>query len=174
MTDYPTLSTDRLVLRKLESEDLPSLCRLANNRSIADQIINIDYPYNEFHAAMRLAHVNKGFNHESHFCFGIFQKETSEFIGEVSLHLTDPERKVAELGYWIGEPYWNQGYASEAVSAILPFGYEEKSFHHIYATSRSTNLASQRVLAKNHMTVFSKDALQHKFKLTREDFRNSI
>ena len=58
------------------------------------------------------------------------------------------EFNQAELGYWIGKPYWNKCYASEAAKAILRFGFKELNLHRIHAHHLSRNPASGKVLQK--------------------------
>ena len=151
MNHPPILRTNRLILRKLEVDDLRQLERLANHRQIARYIVNISYPYTGIQAGMRLGYVTKGFQQNTHYCFAIFDQDRQTFLGEISLHLTDTKQQVAELGYWIGVPFWNQGFATEAIKATLEFGLSTLKLQAIYATCSSDNLGSQRVLIKNGM-----------------------
>jgi len=98
----------------------------------------------------RIRYVNEGFKTNSRYVFAIVLKETNEFIGEISLHLDD-KKDVAQLAYWIGEPFWKNGFATEAVKAILKFGFETLNVDLIFATCDEKNLASTRVLEKNEM-----------------------
>ena len=117
MEAFPQLYTTRLWLRKINIDDVSSLIKYANNKKIADRILNLSYPYQEPHAVFRISYVHQGFKNKTRYVFAIILKETGELIGEISLHLTD-SNKVAQLAYWIGEPFWNKGIATEAVSAI--------------------------------------------------------
>lgn len=146
MLVFPLLRTDRFILRQLRIADFPSLVQHANNRKIADRIINLKFPFREPDAAFRLAYVNKGFKQKTHYCFAIIHEEMC--IGEISLHLTK-DRTGAELGYWLGEAYWNQGFVSEAIPAVVNFGWERLSLQRIQASCDTDNLASQRVLEKS-------------------------
>jgi RimJ/RimL family protein N-acetyltransferase len=58
----------------------------------------------------------------------------------------------AELGYWIGVPYWGRGYATEAAGAILEYAFAERGLNRVYAFHWTTNPASGRVLEKIGMT----------------------
>ena len=62
------------------------------------------------------------------------------------------EHNRAELGYWIGVPYWNHGYATEAASTVLRYAFETMDLHRVYAFHFTTNPASGRVLEKIGMT----------------------
>ncbi len=68
-------------------------------------------------------------------------------VGAVGLHLV-PRHMRAELGYWIGVPYWNRGFATEAAAAMLGFGFAELGLHRIVARHFPRNPASGRVLQK--------------------------
>ncbi|MCB0637238.1 MAG: GNAT family N-acetyltransferase, partial [Lewinella sp.] len=146
MLIFPILHTERLILRQLRSEDLPALARHANNRKIAEQIINLPHPYGEPQAAMRMAYVVQGFKERSRFVFAIIHREREELIGEVSLHLHG--EKTAQLGYWLGEPFWGQGLATEAAKAVLTFGQETLALDRIEGSCYIDNPASERVLRK--------------------------
>jgi len=61
------------------------------------------------------------------------------------------ENNRAEFGYWVGEPFWGQGIATEAVAAILKFGFQELNLNKIYATHYLENPSSGKVLVNNKM-----------------------
>ncbi len=150
MNQFPTLYTERLKLRKIKPEDIPNLVRYANNKKIADHIINIPHPYGEPDATFRIGFVVNGFKKKIRYAFSVCLKTTDELIGEMSLHL-NKDRQKAELGYWLGEPYWNKGLTTEAAKAILQFGFETIELQEIIATCYEDNPASMKVLTKNGM-----------------------
>lgn len=149
MHAFPELYTERLKLRKIQAEDIPSLIKYANNKKISDYILNIPHPYDEPQAVFRIGYALQGFKNKSRFVFGVTLKEGGELIGEISLHI-DSDKK-AQLGYWIGEPFWGKGIASEAVKAILKFGFDRLNLEEIYATCHTENTASYKVLLNNGM-----------------------
>lgn len=149
MEDFPLLETDRLRLRKLHIDDLDNLHANANNRKIADHIVNIPYPYTHFNAAMRISTITKGFANKTSYSFAIALKDDNKFIGEIGIHRMNENNNHAQIAYWIGEPHWNQGIASEAIDAILSFGFNDLHVDTIYAEYKMSNVASQRVLDKN-------------------------
>lgn len=169
MEVFPELYTRRLKLRKLGVEDIPALVKYANNKKISDQIINIPFPYHEADAIMRLSYVVQGFKNKTRFVFAITLRETEEVIGEASLHLEN-DRSVSQLGYWVGEPFWNRGIGSEAVAAIVKFGFENLGLRLICATCHAANTASARVLLKNGMARHGIDGNVIQYRLTREAF----
>ena len=148
MDRFPVLFTDRLVLRKITVEDIPSLVKHANNKNISDHILNIPYPYREPDAAFRLSYVVQGFKQKKRIVFAIVLLKEQEFTGEISLHL-DQDKKAAQLAYWVAEPFWNKGIATEAIKIVNKFGFEQLGLQLIYASCKITNQASYSVLRKN-------------------------
>jgi len=86
----------------------------------------------------------------------------------------------AEVGFWLGEPFWNQGFVAEALELVLRFGFETLGLQKIYAIHLTKNPASGKVLQKNGMIREGKlvdhlregdeyfDVIQ--YRLTREEF----
>ncbi|NJB87746.1 RimJ/RimL family protein N-acetyltransferase [Lewinella marina] len=165
MPAFPRLITDRLLLTQLTVDHLPALTRLANDRSVSDHVVNIPHPYTEINASLRLGYVAQGFREGSRYCFAILLGEEREFVGEVSLHERDRANRVAELGYWIGAPYRGRGYATEAVAAVLEFGFARAGYATVYATCKPGNAASEKVLENNGMHIFKENALQRAYRL---------
>ncbi len=146
MLVFPVLWSERLKLRQLTVDDFPQLTQLANNKKISDWIINMPFPYGEFNAVHRMSHVVNGFNNKSHFVFTIATKADDLLIGEISINIRECES--AEIGYWLGEPYWGQGYMSESIAKIVDFGFERLNLTSIYATVDKNNPNSIHVLVK--------------------------
>lgn len=152
MDIFPELRTAHLHLRRMQVEDIDALLRYVNNRNITDYILNFPYPYREPDAVFRISYVVQGFKQKSRFVFAITQKGVGELIGEISLHLQG--NQTAEVGYWVGEPFWNQGIASEAIEAVLAFGFERLGLKAIFATCHEENTASCRASTKNGLQAY--------------------
>lgn len=78
------------------------------------------------------------------------RRETGDLVGIVSLHIQRVHDR-AELGYWIGKPYWMRGYATEAARALIGFGFRDLGLHRIFAHHFARNPASGRVMEKAGM-----------------------
>jgi [ribosomal protein S5]-alanine N-acetyltransferase len=78
-------------------------------------------------------------------------KDTDQFIGLIALHLAAPKFSRAEVWYKIHVSYWNQGYATEALTGILDFGFNQLKIHRIEAGCAVENIASAKVLEKAGM-----------------------
>ena len=79
--------------------------------------------------------------------FAIALKETGRLIGGVGLdRSTGDDSEEPALGYWLGQPHWRNGYAREAVAAIVDYGLRNLGMETIRAYTDPSNLASQKVL----------------------------
>lgn len=151
MLIFPLIHTQRLTLRKLKVEDFDQLVSLANNKNVSQHIINIPYPFREPDAVFRLSAAVNGFKNRNKYLFAIVNKQEGKLIGEIGLTIhQDPTQ--AELGYWIGEPYWNHGYMTEAIATVTDFGFSKVNLKVIYASVHSENIGSIKVLEKNQFS----------------------
>jgi ribosomal-protein-alanine N-acetyltransferase len=147
MTAPQELRTARLLLRSLEPGDVPALVRLTGAREIAAMTTRIPHPYREQDALDFLAQAHQEFADGRSISFGITILPVGELCGGVRLDLT-PDHRRAELGYWIGVPFWSRGYATEAATAVVAFGFDTLGLHKIYAHHFGGNAGSKRVLEK--------------------------
>jgi len=170
--DFPELYTDRLKLRKIQVEDIPLLVKYANNKKVSDYILNIPYPYQEYDAVFRISYVQQGFKANARYVFAIVLKETGEFVGEISLHL-DNQKNMAQLAYWIGESLWNNGFVTEAIKAILKFGFENLNLDLIYATCEEDNTASMRVLQKNGISNTGISGSVYQYTIKKQEYKSA-
>lgn len=150
MTTFPTLHTARLTLRNIQDKDIPVMIELLNNPNISEHILNIPYPFGEEDAQARINFVVQGFKNQERYVFVITSTAQGEMMGQIGLHL-DKDNHKAEIGYWVGEPHWGKGIATEAASAILKFGFEHLHLNKIFATHFIENPASGKVLISNGM-----------------------
>ena len=147
MTAPQELRTARLLLRSFERGDVPLMVRLAGAREIAATTTNIPHPYTEADARMFLAHSFEDFRNDRAVHFAVTVPPSRSLCGAVGLFLA-PQHQRAELGYWIGKPFWGKGIATEAATAVVSFGFGSLALHRIHASHYTGNAASQRVLEK--------------------------
>lgn len=147
----PTLRSTRLVLRPFAMEDAPGVQRLAGDREIASSTLNIPHPYEDGMAETWIHGLAGAFARGESATFAIALAENGTLIGSVGLRITAVHAR-AEIGYWVGKTYWGQGYCSEAVRVILPYGFETCGLVRIYAHHLTRNPASGRVMQKVGMT----------------------
>jgi RimJ/RimL family protein N-acetyltransferase len=142
------LHTERLLLRKLRRSDIPALVPLIGASEVAATTLRIPHPYSEAdgHAYLRLlARHRKPWFGIFHFRSGL--RESEQLCGGVGLS-PEPDHGRAEIGYWIGVPFWGKGIASEAAREMIRYGFEDLGLNRIFANVYSGNAASQRVLEK--------------------------
>jgi len=142
-----TLETDRLVLRPYSYDDIPALVRLAGVREVAATTLRIPHPYTEQNAREYLAICRDESSNRPETRFAITLRSDGEFCGGAGFRL-DPAHQHAELGYWLGVPFWGKGYATEAARAMIRYGFQTLNLHRIYASYFSENVASGHVLRK--------------------------
>jgi RimJ/RimL family protein N-acetyltransferase len=138
------LETKRLVLRAPRVADLDAIVALANNRKVAEMTASIPHPYREADAHAWLTNIATA---EKGLTLGVFAKDEDAFVGACG-YRDCGDASALELGYWIGEPYWNQGYATEAARAVIDHAFTEGGLSALSGGCRVTNTASRRVLEK--------------------------
>lgn len=136
------LRTLRLILRPLSMGDAGRIAMLAGDRDIARMTASIPHPYSEWQAAEWLKSVAAG---EEGTVFAIDSDD--KLIGCTG-YRSDDDGETAEIGYWIGKPFWGQGYATEAVAAVIAHAFEVDRIGMLVGGHFEDNPASARVLTK--------------------------
>ncbi len=136
-----TIQTERLFLRAPNIKDATALQQLANNRSVHEVLARLPFPYTINHALDFISNLARTQNEHAY----AITTDTGKLIGITSWHLD--YTPGPELGYWLGQPYWGKGYATEVaiamVSAASRAGYEK-----LFARSITANQGSLNVLKK--------------------------
>ena len=145
-TAFPRLETERLILRALTLADAPRLQQLAGEREIAANTMNIPHPYPDGAAEEWITSVAETFAAGTGANFAVTLRESGELIGGCGLVIKEIHQR-AELGYWIGKPYWGHGYATEAARAVIGYAFS-RGLNRVFAEHYATNPASGRVLQK--------------------------
>ena len=148
MGKQPIIKTERLILRTFDLSDSKRVQELAGNIKIAETTLNVPYPYEDGMAESWIAIHENNFNNGNGITYAVVKKDTRELIGVVSLMGINNIHKKAELAYWMGVPYWGNGYCTEACQAIIQFGFENTNLNKIYALSFEDNIGSWRVMEK--------------------------
>ncbi|MEP0262903.1 GNAT family N-acetyltransferase [Dokdonia sp.] len=132
-------------LREFKNSDALQLSILLNNKKIWDNLRNrIPYPY-ALEDAKEFIQFCQSENPQTTF---IIEKEGT-VVGVIGLIvLTDVYCKSAEIGYWLGEPFWNKGIMTKAIQKIVTYGFDELDLVRIFAGVFENNKSSQKVLEK--------------------------
>ncbi len=140
--------TRRLVLRPFSLADAPEVQRLAGDRAIADTTANIPHPYSDGIAEAWIATHQDAFERGTLVSLAVTDSKTRTLIGAVSLMNISETKRRGELGYWIGTPYWNKGYCTEAARCILEYGFITLKLNRIHGCLFKRNPGSRRVMEK--------------------------
>jgi RimJ/RimL family protein N-acetyltransferase len=139
------LTIGEWVIRSWQPSDEPALVKYANNRNVSLNMRDaFPYPYTAQDARdwVRLA---AGQDPETNFAIATGE----EAIGGIGLRLgEDVFRRSAEMGYWLGEPFWGGGIATRAVKAFTEYAFAQFDLARIQAIVYEWNPASSRVLEK--------------------------
>jgi ribosomal-protein-alanine N-acetyltransferase len=149
MTRAPVLTTERLTLRPFELSDAADLHRLAGAAEVAYNTLRIPHPYPEGAAAEWIATHQQMFEEKREVVFAITLRDSGEFVGTIGIHLMPFDK--AEIGYWIGVPYWGRGYATEAAGSVIRYGFEELGLNRIESNHFTRNPSSGRIMEKSGM-----------------------
>ncbi len=151
MTPQPTLENAPLILRPFDLSDAPEIQRLAGDRAVAATTENIPHPYEDGMAEAWVSRHPEAWEKGTDAHFAVVLKSADALIGAVSLMRIIKGHR-AELGYWIGKPYWGNGYCTTASRAVVAFGFDRLGLNRIHARHVAQNPASGCVMGKLGMT----------------------
>ena len=140
--------TERLILRPVEDRDAVFLFPLINDKEVADNMLNVPFPYPEKELGTWIAVCREAMEKCERFEFAVHLKEIGSPIGVCSLLHIDWRARSTELAYWLGKKYWRQGYMTEAVKILIDNTYEKFGLDYIFGCCFSHNVASARVMRK--------------------------
>ncbi len=151
MRSLPILETERLILRPFALADAADVQRLVGDRAIAATTLSIPHPYEDGMAEAWIAGRQAMIERDESTPFAIVRKSDGALIGSINL-MDIQAGHQAEFGYWIGVPYWNRGYCTEAGQAMLDFAFNELGLVRVHARHLSRNPSSGRVMQKLGMS----------------------
>lgn len=139
------IELEKCTVRSYRSSDAESLARYANNRKIWLNLRDaFPHPYT-VDDARNFIDAAKNKDPETYFAIC----SDTEAIGGIGFTLhADVERISAEIGYWLGEPFWGKGIVTEALMATTQYAISTHGLCRVYAVPYETNKASFRVLEK--------------------------
>ncbi|MBX3371369.1 MAG: GNAT family N-acetyltransferase [Nitrospira sp.] len=150
MTAIVTIGTKRLRLRPFQTTDAEAVHRLAGSQDVAAGTF-LPHPMDRQAAQDWVTERLKDQAAGTGVTFAITLLENGELIGSIGMELVLAHEQ-GRLTYWLGHDYWNHGYGTEAVTALVEYGFNSLKLHRIYAPHFHTNPASGRVLQKVGMT----------------------
>lgn len=144
MTRIKPIVTERLVLRAIDAKDHPRLVELANNWRVVKSLSMMPYPYTPADADAWIGKQDELWvsGHNIPLAITI----SGSLIGGIGVAVR--EHGDWELGYWLGEPFWNRGYATEAALALRDFAFEARDLPRLVAGHYADNHASGSILGR--------------------------
>lgn len=136
-----TIETERLLLRSPRVSDLDDLVSEINNWKVLEPTASLPFPYLPEHGRAFLEKTERRSQH----AYVIARRSDDRLIGVIGLY--DHADEPAELGYWLGESHWGQGFAPEVVAALVEAAFAA-GVSPIRARVLAHNPASVRVLEK--------------------------
>ena len=142
----PVARTPRLELVLPDREYADQVVRLLNDRSVTRWTLHIPYPYRASDARAYYTRWRTGWRAGTNLSLQIVRREDGRLLGGIGLHKISPEHGSVEVGYWIGREFRRQGYAREALEAVVRLVFRRLGLHRIEARVFPGNDASCQLL----------------------------
>lgn len=147
LDDFPTLTTDRLLLREYMLKDAVGLLEIRTDPLVMrymDREPFKDLAESEKFATLK---INDRLEHKG-ISWAVCDKATGNFMGDLSFWKLNTSDHRAEIGYTLRSQYWRQGYMSEALHKVLQWGFSSLGLHSVEADINPDNQASRQLLLK--------------------------
>jgi ribosomal-protein-alanine N-acetyltransferase len=168
------IETKRLVLRPMLGSDFDVLLLIFTDPKVMAAFDHPPFTHEQMNRWM-----NRNLDHQIKFGYGLFSvilKESGELIGDCGLEVME-DMGAAELGYDFRSDFWNQGYATEAATAVRDHAFDFLKLPQLISLIRVGNLASKRVAEKVGMTLeeeFTSHGIQYwKYKMMNTSGSNT-
>lgn len=144
---FPTLETERLRLKEITQDDAESIFACFSNENVT-RYYGIDILENIEQAEKFIEHFSKNYIEKRGIRWGIERKGFKGIIGTIGFNVWSPKHRRAEIGYEIHPNYWGKGYAFEAASKVISYGFDSLDLTRIGAVVFIENNVSNRILEK--------------------------
>jgi ribosomal-protein-alanine N-acetyltransferase len=149
---FPELLTERLILRQITSCDCPQILFLRSDEEV-NAFIKRPAPNDLKDAELFLEKISKGVKNKALIYWGIALKETPEMIGSICLWNFSTAAKKVEIGYDLNPKFQNLGIMTEAMKAVLEYGFQDLQANTIEAFTHYQNENSIKLLQKNGFSI---------------------
>ena len=147
--NLPTLETERLKLRLFSLEDTNELYEYCSDEQVT-KYLPFDTYTDEKQAIDRINYWLEVYkNLDKPITWAIEYKQDGKMIGSIDFVKWSEQDKSAEVGYVINRKYWNKGIITEALKAVIDFGFKQMDLNRIEARCDERNIASAKVMEKN-------------------------
>ena len=149
-SNIPTLETERFLLRKLSLDDTDDMFEYSKRHDVTKYLTWSPHP-NKAYTFDYLAYLQNRYKTGDYFDWAIVCKESGKMLGTCGFTRFFFQHDGAEIGYVINPDYHGQGIATEIVSRIIRYGFENLALERIEGKFMIGNSASRRVMEKNGM-----------------------
>jgi [ribosomal protein S5]-alanine N-acetyltransferase len=156
-TVFPQIETPRLILREMVAHDAEAVFRIRGDYEVTKYNTGPAYERLE-EAADLIAHIAQAYQEKAELRWGITLKGDDTVIGMCGFNYWIRPDSRASIGYDLAHAYWGQGIMTEAIRAVIAFGFERMNLNRIEADADARNPASGRVLEK---VGFRREGIQH-------------
>jgi len=144
---FPLLETNRLYLRKITINDANDIFEYLSNDTVTrylgkNSLTNIEEVYEIINRLELNYNENRGIR------WGIVLKDSNKLIGTMGYDALQIKNKRADIGYDINSHYWRKGFATETISEVIKFGFEQLDLNRIGVVVFPENIASSNLLKK--------------------------
>lgn len=148
-----TITTPRLILRRFVPEDCDSILKnWCSDCEIQHEYGEPVYTTPEAAEELLKKYIS-GYSEKSYYRWAVIERKSGENIGMTAFCRVYDDIRTAEIEYCIGKKYWGNGYAGEALSAVINYAFSTADFAKLEAYHRKENAKSGRVLAKSAMHI---------------------
>lgn len=143
-----TITTDRMILRKFELSDASDVLKNWASKPEIQHMYS-EPVYNTVEAVTELLKkYTSNYGNNNYYRWAIADKESNICIGQIAFYYVDTNNHFAEIEYCIASEYQNKGLMTEAVKALINFGFEKIGLHRIQISAKEMNAPSKRVIEK--------------------------
>ena len=148
LTDFPELTTERMVLRELRFSDAEQVFALRSDPRVMEHVSRpMAKTIADADALIELIISTIAANDALQ--WAITLKNDDALIGMIGFWRIVKDHHLAELGYLLAHAHWGQGLITEAIAAVVPYGLGTLGLHRVEAITRPENVGSIRALEKN-------------------------
>ncbi len=148
-TPFPTITTERLILRQLTMDDINDLFWLRSNELVGKYIPRPPYKSVD-EASAFIPKIDTNIANNESILWGITLKNENKIIGTICLWNIHKEHYRGEVGYELHPDFWNRGIMQESLVAIINYGFQDMKLHSIEAVINPDNAATIKLLERNH------------------------
>jgi len=142
------LDCQRIYLRRLLLKDAVSIYPQVDDQELVRWTTRIPHPYPPGGAEKFIRQSQRQWLKQTAYVFAVIKKDPKNLIGIISLSNVFLKHGCAEMGFWLGRNYWNQGFMTEAAQVVVRFAFNQLDLYRIYASTFEANAASRKVLEK--------------------------